>query len=209
MTIIQIYAERCTGSNYLEQLLINNCLNVEVTTTQFGHKHWIPNNLEEKEGVIYIWLTRNVYDWVRSFWLTPHNAPYHNNLTLSQFIRKPWRSISNGKDMDLDENNNIFKNVLQMRNYKNNYFLKNNKFVYHICYEELKLNTQQCLQQFANKYNITLKNNFTQIHHYVGKSKNPIRNKKYPPFQINDLKFINSEINFDNENKIKYHRLEI
>ena len=83
-----IFGERCSGTNFLEYLVKQNIINVPCTQI-FGDKHFTPwmnvydfpflfqengGFLEGSEHCLGIFIVRNVYDWIRSFYRRPHYA---------------------------------------------------------------------------------------------------------------------------------------
>ena len=75
MKKITIYGERCSGTNYLEELLL---LNFEVEIIwDYGWKHFFGfNDLNNSDDVLFIGIIRNIYDWINSFFREKHHLPY-------------------------------------------------------------------------------------------------------------------------------------
>lgn len=180
MTHIQIYGERCSGTNYLKFLLELNLLGFEFTE-EFGTKHFFPKNLHSQkvEETIFVVIARNPYDYLRSL----HQNPWHTddslrNIPFSEFIRKQWKCVYNsdlrmsedhpdyGKEMMHERNPETgerFKNVLQMRSAKYNAWLQLKKYsnrVFFINYESLNANPQLFVKQFSERFNLPRKARF-------------------------------------------------
>lgn len=117
-----IYGERCSGTNYLEKLIVANTF--LITTPVRGvppqqtpwHKHFMPwldfpptydedprnSNFKEYEDTLFFVIFRNPYDWARSLHLSPHHAAaWLWEIEFTKFIRKEW--VLNDKDAYLIE----------------------------------------------------------------------------------------------------------
>jgi len=219
-----IFAERCSGTNYFDNL-IDYHFNLK-KTNKFGWKHGIPgsdndplaiSNLKDTQNVIFFVVVRNPYDWIRSFYINPWHASIDilNILNFSDFIRHPWMSNwfpdshndpLSYMSLDQDENNNFFKTPLHLRtsklkthlNLKNivpNFFLVNYDFLIYKPYD--------VLLSISNTFNLSFKNSFKDITNYKKE------NFKYKPFKyfslnIDDINFINDSLNWDIEISIGY-----
>jgi hypothetical protein len=151
---LQIYSERCSGSNYLCALLSNNLTldngdNLKIRN--YFHKHFPPwmdlaseqqkvdekyYNFQDTEDHLFIFLFRDPYDWIRSFAATPWMCDRSlRKMPFSTFIRSTW-VIDNKSDLvgDLSkriaclEKNPIddswFLNPILLRNAKTINFFK-------------------------------------------------------------------------------------
>ena len=82
ITKYTIYGERCSGTNYLENL-INENFDVKLTW-EYGFKHWFGfNNLSNSDDTLFICIVRNPVDWVNSFYRTPHHLKIKYDKTLN------------------------------------------------------------------------------------------------------------------------------
>lgn len=79
---IQIFGERCSGTNYLCQLIIKN-FEIEMTRL-YGHKHFFgyvsiedgkKNNEFKTKDVLFVCISRNLKDWLNSFFREQHHLP--------------------------------------------------------------------------------------------------------------------------------------
>ena len=135
---IQLFSERCSGSNFLESVFNAN-LNGIHFTYEFGFKHWLEdafvNTKTFPDNVPFIVLIRSPYNWIRSIYRTPWHAAHHlKDLPFSEFIRSEWycvwdeqTGISKNsqlwmRPMDFETNrlkgNQRFKNVIEARRVK-------------------------------------------------------------------------------------------
>lgn len=134
---LQIFSERCSGSNFLESLITANLPEISITR-DYGRKHWITNRLIG-DGVmfdnrIYIVLMRSPFDWIRSMYANPwHTDTNLRFLEFSEFIRREWKCIWDedagidrsdhrwGTEMVFERNPQTgmrFRNICEMRTVK-------------------------------------------------------------------------------------------
>lgn len=97
---LQVFGERCSGTNYVAQLLRRN-LGIEPTDA-FGWKHgWLDRLQGPAPDTLFVVVHRDPFDWVRSLQRMPwHAAPALQGLPLAQFVRTPWW-CEWGQHMDL------------------------------------------------------------------------------------------------------------
>lgn len=100
-TRLQIYGERCSGTNYVAELLRRNLPSLRAVD-DFGWKHgWVQGRVEDADDCLFVVVHRDPFDWVRSLHHKPwHAAPALRGLSLPQFLREPWWCVW-GEDMDL------------------------------------------------------------------------------------------------------------
>ncbi len=98
---VQIYGERCSGTNWIAQLLRRNLPGVRVVD-DFGWKHGLPQgDIEHALDCIFVVVHRDPFDWLRSLHGMPwHAGPELRDVPFSRFLRTPWRCVW-GTDMDL------------------------------------------------------------------------------------------------------------
>ena len=124
---VQIYGERCSGTNYLEQLLITN-FDVKIISN-YGHKHYFGfNDLSGSDDVLFIGIIRNLPDWVNSFYREKHHLPTRLRNDVDAFLNDEFFSIlDNGlldeRDVNL-ETTEIYKNIFELRHIKNKYLVE-------------------------------------------------------------------------------------
>lgn len=101
-TRFQIFGERCSGTNYVSELLRRNLRRMR-PTDEFGWKHgWPARDLTGAGDCLFVVVHRDPFDWVRSL----HAKPWHAAATLrgrpiGEFLREPWWCVW-GADMALD-----------------------------------------------------------------------------------------------------------
>lgn len=93
VTRIQLYGQRCSGTNAVMRVLELNLDGVRMTC-DFGFKHWFvpPQTLFAPDTLVVV-VARDAFDWVRSL----HRKPWHAHPDLkakpfAEFIRSEWHS---------------------------------------------------------------------------------------------------------------------
>jgi len=227
-----MFAERASGSNYVEALLM---FNTGLQSTLFCHKHFPPWydlpkekyngdsrcwSFENTDDILFVIVVRNPYDWLRSLHNQPHQAekslkilPFHH------FIRSPWKldirdpviaeDVQCNPLIDLNPSNGLpFANVMHLRTAKTKNFLQiqyKAKNVYYIRYETARGNPKDVLDELAKSYHIKINNVYQPIIHYKGHTALPLyERKEYAPISQNDLLFINSQLDKDLEDQLGY-----
>lgn len=210
-----IRGERCSGTNYLQQLVETN-LQIPYKQDGVGWKHGFYNanirqSLVNLDTSLTLVIFRNPFDWVRSLYLNPHH--FEGNIksvwqkdiqpTFSEFIRKEVRQDPpDVHPLYLDRAKNIF----ELRKWKTEHFLnlkKVLKHVYYIKYEDLAENPNRIVKEINDKWlNKTYRFkdwNFYKYH----------TDRKYVPcdyFEIidEDYRFIVDSIDWQLESQIGY-----
>lgn len=167
-----IYGERCSGTNYLLDIMNIN-FDAEITW-DYGWKHFFgfqDEKLQDSDDTLFICIVRNTVDWINSFYREKHHLPLKYNTTLSEeakldeFLNEEFWSI-NDDDGNIDisnekmEDRNIYtgeryKNIFELRHTKIKWMLTDlpNKVKNHIFirYEDLKYDFINTLLQIKNK----------------------------------------------------------
>jgi hypothetical protein len=190
---ITIYGERCSGTNYLEQLLLLN-FNVEITYS-YGWKHFFGfSDLSNSDDVLFIGIVRNLHDWINSLYRDKYHLPLKNkkNLTneqmLDEYLNKEFYSINNNNNQEIMHDRNIYtgeryKNIFELRHIKNKFLIetlptlvKNHCL---ITYDNLMNNFVDVMNKIKN-HNLEIKTNiiFPLNINYNAKNKNLIFKKK-------------------------------
>lgn len=212
---IQLYAERHTGSKFLARLFEKN-YKIDSDYYQFGWKHWFPNIHEisdaQLDQYLFVVLSRNVYDWIHGMHRVPHHTPRSfRNIDIRKFIQKEWISINDqlkptnplyNTEMIFDRNPETgerFKNIFELREYKNKYFLMLQNYVpnvKYIRYEDLLNKGEKIIKDISGEYNITLKKD--EIYCNARK----INLGKWLPNDV--IETINDNTNWEFEQKLGY-----
>ncbi|MBT8232842.1 MAG: hypothetical protein HKO66_13785 [Saprospiraceae bacterium] len=218
---IQIFGERCSGTNYLE-LLINNNFHDAQVKYQYGFKHLFKNDglkkpIDEKfKGVV---IFRNPFDWLRSLHKLPHHAPEMMDISFSQFIRKPWRTYMGPEWISASEKERqsimiperlkeSFENVFALRKYKIQTFKsfsQETDDIMYIRYEDLIQNPNDILKQIGQKFGLSKRSEFINISTYK-KTDKKFKKNRYPNISKQDLAYILENLDWKQENDLKYFK---
>lgn len=208
-----IYGERCSGTNYLEDLITKN-FDVQVTW-EYGWKHFFGfNDLQNSDDTLFIGIIRNPFKWLNSLYREKHHLPPDLTRSVLNFLTKEFYSLDSKTGQELATDKNIYtkrkyKNIFEMR-YTKLHFLQNDmphkvKNYIFIRYEDLKYNFEATMNAIKNtglvvKKNISFPLNSTNY-------KNT-KNMKYDPNQkkMNNIPYeiIMKGINTDLERKLGY-----
>lgn len=232
VTHYTIFSERCSGSNYLNKLVLNN---LAIEKHDVGHKHFPPwfelpqfmwhgddkcYTYEGLEHVLVLFIVRNPYDWSQSFHRRPwHAHPTIKNLSYDHFIRKAWKL--NPKDrvikLMLEHNPFVDKDPMTFLDFPNIFKLRTAKIqnmmmiedrvchFYMINYETVRDHPEEVLQEIAELFNVKQKPIYTPIDDYKGDPKQgTYQPVNYPPISKKNLKYIKSQLNRNLEALIGY-----
>jgi hypothetical protein len=182
-----IYGERCSGTNFLENAILEN-FDVEISWEQ-GSKHFFCFNKYDKrnfDDTLYIGIVRNPIYWINSFSKELHHVPEINRYSLQKFLFNEFYSVNdeiekapklqtilfNNKPQKvyryttiLEDLNYItnqkYKNIFELRKLKNYYLMDimptKVKNYILINYENLLNNYEETLELIKNKFNLTQK----------------------------------------------------
>ena len=179
---VTIYGERCSGTNYLEELLVLN-FNVEIVW-DYGWKHFFGfHDLRHTDDVLFIGIIRNLEDWINSMYREQHHFP--KKLTIHEFLNDPFYSISDGKEIMEDrhiETKQRYKNIFELRHVKNKFLIETMPtLVKHYClitYEHLLTHFDSIMNHLKHTYHLTSKFDVPRNIMYYKKEKNKPYQKK-------------------------------
>jgi hypothetical protein len=192
ITQFSILGERCSGTNFLEEAMINN-FNVTYTT-KYGNKHFFCFNQYENDkqvtnNTLFIGIIRNPIYWLNSFSKEQYHIPDINKTNLSTFLFNEFYSVE-----DENNNNNFiinsykknnklnikdlnyitgkkYKNIFEMRKLKNDFLInimpqKVNNYIL-INYEDLLYNYDETLNKIKEQFLLSQKfNSFIKVKKY-------------------------------------------
>jgi hypothetical protein len=224
---IAVIGERCSGTNFARELIGKNFPNCDIVTNtkdegrnKYAHKHFFPwinltnykiklklenadcSFLNNSNKCLFIFIVRNVYDWLRSFYLTPyHVSPNLLNQGFLHFISTEWK-VEDRPLTSVDQWNPYeqrpFSNVIELRKYKIMNYLSIGNYVDNfliVRYEDLVENRENFISYVSEKYNIKIgEMNVGEIYH----------KKKYFDFQEIELEFINNHVDWNIEKLLGY-----
>lgn len=214
-----IKGERCSGTTYLQKLVETN-LNIPCIQEDVGWKHGFLNlhnhNLNHSDVYLTIIIFRNAFDWLRSFYLTPHHLQntkaggWRERPSFSEFIRREVRQIDRfDKELIIERHPSLLtlpKNILELRKWKIEHFLNLKNVLpntYYVNYEELITNPKQIVDEINDKW-------FKEYYRYrdwstykdTGSTHSP---KSYFSITDDDKSFIIENTDWEIENKIGYY----
>jgi hypothetical protein len=181
-----ILGERCSVTNYLEELIKTN-FNIDITW-KYGWKHFFgfynfQKNQEEDE-TLFIGIVRHPIYWIDSFFREQHHIP-NKPKNLDSFLFNEFYSIDEKNNNEIIKNDfnyitgKKYKNIFELRFLKNSYLINtmpnNVKNYILINYENLRDNTNNVLSIIEQRFSLIKK---FEIYKNIDYYKN-YKNKKY------------------------------
>jgi hypothetical protein len=106
---VTIYGERCSGTNYLEELLKSN-FDIEVVW-DYGWKHFFGfHDLKNSDDVLFLGIIRNLHDWINSLCRDPHHLSSHLNINTQAFLNDTFYSVHHDLTKESMEKKKRFAN---------------------------------------------------------------------------------------------------
>ncbi|MCK6553650.1 hypothetical protein L6Q96_03560 [Candidatus Binatia bacterium] len=219
---IQIFGERCSGTNYLEHLLRRNVPDVPLTW-DFGWKHFFHKpGVETAADCLFVVVYRNPFDWLRSLNRSPwHAAPALWNLDFAAFVRAPWWCVYDehwpvergdpryGTELMFErspETGERFANVVRLRSAK----IRNWEALREVAantayvrYEDLNARPAEFVESLCSRFGLPRLPTFHAVSEDKGKRRR-YRPKTYTAIAEADLEFILAELDVPLETRIGY-----
>jgi hypothetical protein len=122
---VTIYGERCSGTNYLEELLLLN-FDVEIVW-DYGWKHFFGfHDLSNTDNVCFIGIIRNLHDWINSFFEKQFHLPDHLK-DKKAFLNQEIYSLHADETENMTdrhiETKKRYKNIFELRHVKNRFLV--------------------------------------------------------------------------------------
>lgn len=126
---VTIYGERCTGTNYLEELITSN-FNVTITW-EYGWKHFFGfNDLKNSDDTLFIGIIRNPCDWINSFYREQHHLD-KSFKNINKFLSGEFYSVHANHTENMHDRNlytqKRYANIFEMRHTKNKFLIEDMK----------------------------------------------------------------------------------
>lgn len=104
VSAIQLFGQRCSGTNVLAKLVRAN-FGEAALTDRYGFKHWfVPEQTLFPPSVLALVVAREPRGWVRSLHRQPwHAHPDLKRLAFSDFIRAEWHAYWDGEFAGITE----------------------------------------------------------------------------------------------------------
>lgn len=220
---VQIFGERCSGTNYLAQLLAVNMPELDIVW-DYGWKHgFYPAGVDMAGDCLFLVINRNPFDWLRSLHKIPwHAAPELRELAFSDFIRAQWWCVWDddharldsdsyhlGKEMMFErdpQSGERFANLLKLRTAKiRNWESLRDVTQHHafLTYESLRADPAEAMALIAASIGQELARPFANVASYKG-SKLQYQSTAYSPMSAQDADFIVSQLDAALEAQLGY-----
>lgn len=185
-----ILGERCSGTNYLEELIKTN-FNIDITW-KYGWKHFFGfynfQKTQEEDETLFIGIVRHPIYWINSFFKEQHHIP-NKPKDLNSFLFDEFYSIDEKKNNEIIKNDfnyitgKKYKNIFELRFLKNFYLINTMpnyvKNYILINYENLRDNTNNVLSIIEQRFSLIKKfEMYKNINYYKNHKDKKYNNKK-------------------------------
>ena len=205
-----IYGERCSGTNYLEQLITTN---FEISVTwDYGWKHFFGySEFKNSEDTLFFGIIRSPISWIDSFFKNPYHLPPQNK-NIKGFLTNKFYSIDNKNQIIKDDlnykNNQVYNNIFELRQVKNDYLIntmpnKVKNYVF-INYEYIKSEPFEFLEAIRIKFGLKkLHDTYKNIEYY--KMLKDIKYVDHPvTLSPQIVLFIKKNLDIEQEKRLNY-----
>jgi hypothetical protein len=220
-----IYGERCSGTNYLQELIE---LNFDVETTwDYGWKHFFGfNDVSKSDNTLFVCIVRDPYTWINSMYRIPHHITHTIRGNPHKFLNNEIFSFDDHNE-NRDETkekmedrhiytNERYKNIFELRYTKLHYLTKDLpakvKHYIFIRYEDLLYDFDNTMNRLK-KTGLKVKPNivFPINTKYDIKVRNQTEDRRIEPYRENnhypiskELVYLNPHFDFAKEYEIGY-----
>ncbi len=180
-----VYGERCSGTNFLENAILQNFDIERVWHYQykhfFGYYDFSEQNpiIENDDDVLFLGIIRDPVYWINSLFQKKHHLPEENKQSIQSFLKNEFYSIDEEGNEILNDRHIItherYKNIFELRYVKNNFLIdtmkKQVKNYLLIRYEDLNNHYETLLEFLEKKFQLKRKTNtWVKINNYKGNS---------------------------------------
>jgi hypothetical protein len=171
-TKFTIYGERCSGTNFLRKVIVDN-FNLELThlpNVDYAWKHFFGHEknqaaIQSSTDVVILSIVRNPIDYFVSFFKSPHHQSSERIVDFETFLTSEFYSINKEGELLTDryfeQNCRRYKNIFEMRAVKNRFLAltipKLTANCYLVQYERLKNDSEAVLVEISAKFRLTPK----------------------------------------------------
>ena len=212
-----IYGERCSGTNYLQNIMN---LNFDIKIThEYGKKHFFgfqDEKLKKSDDTLFICIVRNPVDWVNSLYREKYHIAKHLRKNITDFLNKEFYSY-NDKHSGLRDRTEIMedRNIYTGKRYKNIFELRHTKIKWMM--EELPNKVKNYIFIKHEDLLYDFKNTLLKINEKGVKIKDnikfPINSKTYKlsktKIYVKKKNEISSETILDNPNFIPFYEKKL
>ena len=212
-----IYGERCSGTNYLQNIMNLN-FNIKLTH-EYGKKHFFgfqDEKLKKSDDTLFICIVRNPVDWVNSLYREKYHIAKHLRKNITDFLNKEFYSY-NDKHSGLIDGSEIIedRNIYTGKRYKNIFELRHTKIKWMM--EELPNKVKNYIFIKHEDLLYDFKNTLLKINEKGVKIKDnikfPINSKTYKlsktKIYVKKNNEISSETILDNPNFIPFYEKKL
>lgn len=174
-TKFTIYGERCTGTNFIRKLVVDNFEldMVQLPDPIFGWKHFFGHEhnmsaIKSSMDCVIISIVRNPIDTLMSFWRNPHHQHPDRLVDLKTFLTGEFYSVysktalnEHWLDNNFEDGARRFKNIFEMRAVKGRFLFSTIPTLTSNCvfmrHEDLKSDPVKILTEIEAKFGLTRK----------------------------------------------------
>jgi hypothetical protein len=187
ITKFVIYGERCSGTNYLEEVMKNN-FDIHYTT-EHGNKHFFcfnDYNNKSIDNTLFIGIVRNPVYWLNSFCKEMYHVPEINrkfkNFLFNEFYSvldeerpvTPYKDLIHGNNNFLLQNNNLYVTKYELNKKDLNYITGNK---YKNIFELRKLKNDYLMNIIPKKVTNYILINYENLLYNLDKTLHDIQSK--------------------------------
>ncbi len=218
-TSLAMFGERCSGLEYVEELIQLNFPHLQ-STEEFGWAHGFINPGYMRDNTIYVAVIRNALDWVREFYTKPTQVGgWCKDASLSEFLQHEWSGTVRGRvlgktnrKLGLSRHAELMterhpltgariRNVIEMRNLKIKSLLKLEKMTKNVAfirYEDVRDAPEEMMEQLQIRLGLP------KCADFMGLEPDLPDTASFPELSEEDLAFIARELNLPQEEAFGY-----
>ncbi len=221
---VQIFGQRCSGTNVLRKLVSAN-FGAEAITDFYGFKHWfVPEQILFPANVLIMVVARDPFDWIRSLHRQPwHAHPDLKTLAFSQFLRAEWHSYWDAEFGGIEPRHPLFgremlherdpatrlrfANALRKRAAKLRSWSELTTRCNHLALLDqavLASTPHVVLDALAQALGRAHPADLTALQSYKGNGLTPFQPRRYDPLTPEDVDFVRSQLDPDVEHLFGY-----
>jgi hypothetical protein len=212
-----IFGERCSGTNYLQQLVETN-FHITYRWTPYKHFHCSTEFLKifDEPNEFYLIIIRNPIDWINSFYQSPHHLGMENKESIYSFLTKPMISYFEmgplkGEIIPFEKNpytNSFFQNIFELREVKNYFYVRHiptlTSHSMWIRYEDLQNDVNSILEKIQKKFELKSKFPFYKKVEYYKDRKEEKYEKRKKVITEEEEEYIWEHVNVEQEKQLGY-----
>ena len=207
INFIKIYGERNSGTNFIEQLIKKNCLNINIFSSNYkggtGWKHGYPDikYFNEIDNTLYVFIIRDLEKWLKSMYYQPYS--YQRPENIYNFINYKLKMKDERLDHDVNINPEEKDNIFNLRYKKLQKYLEFSELVSNFIFinlEDIQINPKKFILFLNSQYQINIHKCFDSIPNHT-KNNLPGRSRIWNiqmPYNL-----IKSKEDIEHENFIK------